>query len=393
MKTFIRKVVATVMSALLLCGFSASANASENYDNETAEAAAPATILAKSGVLMEQSTGRILASQNPQEKLPLASITKIMTMLLVMEAIDQGSIQLAQSVTASAHACSMGGSQIWLKEGEIMTVDELLRATAIASANDAAMALAELVGGSEEGFVAMMNNKAAELSMLNTTFVNPTGLDATGHLSTAEDIAIMSRALLSHEKTTEYTTVWMDTLRGGKTELVNTNKLVKLYKGCNGLKTGTTSNAGSCISVSATRDGMGLISVVMGSATSKDRFDSARALLDYGFSTFTLYKAEVTPELLPPILVTGGIAGTVPLKCPESRSIVLEKGRVKLVTREVVLTQKLAAPVKAGQQAGEAVFTAEGKELLRIPILTALQVEKMTLSRAFFEILTKVLKM
>lgn len=400
MKLLIKKAAVCTIALLLFCGFSMSAYASENYGEEAsssevseAAAVASAAIPAKSGMLMEQSTGRILFEKNAKEKMPPASITKIMTLLLVMEAIENGSVKLEDKVTASAYACSMGGSQIWLKENEVMTVDELLRATAIASANDAAMALAELVGGSEEGFVSMMNNKAAELGMADTTFKNPTGLDAEGHLSTAQDVAIMSRALLSHKKITEYTTVWMDSLRDGKTELVNTNKLVKFYKGCTGLKTGTTNGAGSCVSVSAVRDGMGLISVVMGCATSKERFDSARTLLDLGFSAFTVYNAEVTPDMLVPIAVKGGVAQEVSIALPQSVPIVMEKGDIKSIEKTISLPESVTAPVKAGQKIGEVIFSSNSNELVRIPLTAAENVEEMTLFKAFGDMLFRLVTM
>ena len=248
------------------------------------------SISAKSAILVERSTGRVLFEYEADKQMPPASITKIMTLLLVMEAIESGKLNFETEVTASEHACSMGGSQIWLEPGEVFTVHELLKAATIASANDACVALAEAVSGSEEAFVELMNQRAAELGMENTVFKNSTGLDAEGHVSTAKDIAKMSAALLSHEKIKEYSTVWMDSLRNGETELTNTNKLVRFYKGCTGLKTGSTDEAGCCLAASAERGGMELVSVTLGSPNTDERFAAGRKLLDYGFANFAVAK-------------------------------------------------------------------------------------------------------
>ncbi|MBR6741803.1 MAG: D-alanyl-D-alanine carboxypeptidase, partial [Clostridia bacterium] len=243
-------------------------------------------IKAKSAILLEPYTGKILYEQNSDEKLAPASITKIMPLLLVMEALKRGDISLETAVYASEHACSMGGSQIWLEPGEGMTVDELLKATVIASANDACVVLGELLAGSEEGFVALMNKRAKELGMNNTNFVNCTGLDADEHYTTAHDVAIMSAELIKHPLIKKYSTVWMDSLRNGESELVNTNKLVRFYKGTTGLKTGTTSKAGYCLSATAMRDGMELVAVVLSGESSDLRFSGAKKLLDYGFANY-----------------------------------------------------------------------------------------------------------
>ncbi|MBQ2135263.1 MAG: D-alanyl-D-alanine carboxypeptidase, partial [Clostridia bacterium] len=249
-------------------------------------------IKAKSVILMEVNTGKILYEDNADEALPPASITKIMSLLLVMEAIDRGDFDLQTVISASEHACSMGGSQIWLEPGESMEVDSLLKAAVIASANDATVALGEAVAGSEEGFVALMNERAKELGMINTNFVNCTGLDAEGHLTSAHDVAIMSCELIKHDLIKDYSTVWMDTLRNGESELVNTNKLVRFYEGTTGLKTGTTSTAGYCLSATAQRNGMELAAVVMGGDTSNDRFGGAKKLLDYGFANYIFSKVD-----------------------------------------------------------------------------------------------------
>lgn len=390
------RLLGLVTAFSLVFSFSAPVFASDGDEDTTASAsiagAAQPIIAAKSGVLIEESTGKVLFEKNSHEKMPPASITKIMTMLLVMEAIEGGKINYDDMVTASAHACSMGGTQIWLKENEQFSVNDLLKACAVASANDAAMALAEHIGGSEEGFVAMMNNKASALGMKDTTFVNPTGLDADGHLSSAYDIALMSRALLSYPKIKEYTSIWMDSLRDGKTELVNTNKMVRFYKGCTGLKTGTTNGAGSCLSASAERNDMGLVSVVMGSTTSKERFDSAKALLDYGFASFTLYKAVLDESILTPIVVKGGVFKTVGVETDKTVTLVLPKELIKSVKQEINLLGEVLAPVKKGQKLGEVTLRIEGSNevLAQFPLMAKNEVEEMTLWHSFGQTLKRL---
>ncbi|MBQ2266574.1 MAG: D-alanyl-D-alanine carboxypeptidase, partial [Clostridia bacterium] len=260
---------------------------------------------------MEPHTLTVLYESNCDEKLSPASITKIMSLLLVMEALDRGDITLETVVTASEHACSMGGSQIWLEPNETMTVHELLKATVIASANDACVALGELISGSEEGFVALMNARAKELGCNNTNFINCTGLDAEGHLTSAYDVAIMSSELIKHPLIKDYSTVWMDSLRNGESELVNTNKLVRFYKGATGLKTGTTSTAGYCLSATAQRDGMELVAVVMSGDTSNDRFNGAKKLLDYGFANYSFFEIEADLGDVTSIEVKKGVEGKV----------------------------------------------------------------------------------
>lgn len=390
------RLLGLVTAFSLVFSFSAPVFASDGDEDTTASAsiagAAQPIIAAKSGILIEESTGKVLFEKNSHEKMPPASITKIMTMLLVMEAIEGGKINYDDMVTASAHACSMGGTQIWLKENEQFSVNDLLKACAVASANDAAMALAEHIGGSEEGFVAMMNNKASALGMKDTTFVNPTGLDADGHLSSAYDIALMSRALLSYPKIKEYTSIWMDSLRDGKTELVNTNKMVRFYKGCTGLKTGTTNGAGSCLSASAERNDMGLVSVVMGSTTSKERFDSAKALLDYGFASFALYKAVLDESILTPIVVKGGVFKTVGVETDKTVTLVLPKELIKSVKQEINLLGEVLAPVKKGQKLGEVTLRIEGSNevLAQFPLMAKNEVEEMTLWHSFGQTLKRL---
>ena len=276
-----KKATAILLSVIMMCGILGVFASAEN------ESQMPVDVKAKSAVLMDQSTGTVLMRMNENEKLYPASVTKIMSMLLVAEAIDSNTIRLTDAVTTSTNASKKGGSQIWLKEGETMTVDELLKATAVYSANDACTALGEYIAGSDEAFVTMMNDRAQELGMKNTHFDNCTGLDDTSatHLTTAYDIALMSRELMKHQFIQQYTKIWMDSLRDGKTELVNTNKLIRFYEGATGLKTGTTSKAGCCISATATRNGTSLIAVVMGADNSKDRFEGAKAMLNWALQT------------------------------------------------------------------------------------------------------------
>ncbi len=342
---------------------------------ETATIGASLDIKAQSAVLLEPYTGKILYDQKGDEKLPPASITKIMSLLLVMEALDRGDFSLETVVTASEHACSMGGSQIWLEPGEGMTVDDLLKATVIASANDACVALGELVAGSEEGFVELMNERAMELGMNATTFKNCTGLDADGHLTTAHDVAIMSGELIKHPLITDYSTVWMDTLRNGESELVNTNKLVRFYKGTTGLKTGTTSKAGYCLSATAQRDGLSLVAVVMNGETSTDRFEGAKKLLDYGFANYSF--SEIGSELEPQsIAVKKGELGEISVKAEGSISLLLPKSAKNQITRETEWTKELTAPIKKGDTVGYVNIYNGEESIGRIPITAAEKLKK-----------------
>ncbi|HIZ55877.1 MAG TPA: D-alanyl-D-alanine carboxypeptidase [Firmicutes bacterium] len=340
------------------------------------------TLPAKSCALMEVSTGKLLYAMNEHDTQPPASITKIMTLLLVMEALENQTISLDEMVTVSAHASSMGGSQIWLAEGEQMSVDDLLKATVVASANDAAVALAELVAGSEDVFVEMMNRRAQELGMRDTVFKNASGLDEEGHVSSAYDIAIMSCALLRHEKIKEYSTIWMDSLRNGETALVNTNKLVRFYDGCTGLKTGTTNDAGSCLSASAVRDGMELVAVSLGSANNDERFSSGRALLDYGFANFSIYTPEPDLSMLTPVPVQRGVSRQVAVYTDGLAPLVIPKGMAGNVQQEIRLIESVEAPVEEGQPLGRIRFVLNGEELANFTVRAAEPVEKMHFSYA-----------
>lgn len=342
-------------------------------------------INAKSVILMEPYTKKILYESNADEKLAPASITKIMSLLLIMEAIRDNKLSLETEIQASEHACSMGGSQIWLEPGETMTVDELLKATVIASANDATVALGEAIAGSEEGFVAMMNEKAKALGMNNTTFVNATGLDADEHLTTAHDVAIMSCELVKHDLIKNYSTVWMDTLRNGESELVNTNKLVRFYNGAIGLKTGTTSKAGSCLSAAAERNGLTLVAVVLGSPTSNDRFGGARKLLDYGFANYSYREVGIeTP--LEPIKVKKGVLSQIDLSCDEKLSVLLKRGEESKLSQRVELPEEITAPIQNGDTVGYLHISLDSEEIGVVPIKAANTCQKFTFFVAFYRI-------
>lgn len=339
-------------------------------------------IKALSYLLMEASSGKILVEHNANERMAPASITKIMSLLLVMEALEEGKITLEDTVTCSEHANSMGGTQIWFKVGEQMTVHELLKAVVISSANDATVALAEHVAGSEEGFVNMMNERAKQLGMNDTTFTNATGFDDENHKTTAHDIALMSRELLKHEKIFEYTTIWMDSLRDGETQLVNTNKLIRFYKGANGLKTGTTVGAGYCLAATAVRDGMQLIAVNLGSSTTDDRFFSARKLLDYGFANYEVTTPEISTENLTPVKVSHGVLREVNCEVNAEEKILLQKGEKSQITQEIVVEESLEAPVEKGQQIGKVVLKLGDKTVGECPIIAAETVERMTILKS-----------
>lgn len=339
-------------------------------------------IKALSYILVEASSGRVLVEHNAKERMSPASITKIMSLLLVMEALEEGKITLEDTITCSEHANSMGGTQIWFKVGETMTVHELLKAVVVSSANDATVALAEHVAGSEEGFVKLMNDRAKQLGMNDTTFTNATGFDDENHKTTAFDIALMSRELLKHEKIFEYTSIWMDSLRNGETQLVNTNKLIRFYKGANGLKTGTTVGAGYCLAATALRDGMQLIAVNLGSSTTDDRFFSARKLLDYGFANYEVTKPEISIEDLTPVKISRGVLREVPCEVDANQKILLEKGEKSQITQEIVVEDSLKAPVEKGQQIGKVVLKLGEKTVGECPILAAESVERMTILKS-----------
>ena len=341
-------------------------------------------VTAPSAVLMEASTGQVLFEKDPHAVRSCASITKVMTLCLVFEAIDSGRLSLDQTLTASAHAASMGGSDIWLEEGEAMSVDDLMKATVIMSANDAAVVLAEAVSGSEDAFVERMNQKAQELGMNDTVFKNCNGLDEEGHVTSAYDVALMSRELIRHEKIFDYTLTWMDSVRGGETQLVNTNKLIRSYQGITGLKTGTTGQAGSCITATAEREGLSLIAVVLGADSTDRRFQDAAALLDYGFGGWRVTEPEA--PVLDPVPVARGMAPTVEVQAGESPSILLEAAETGQVETEIVL-QELAAPVQAGEVVGQIHYRVNGKTVAQVDITAVSGVEAVTFSGALGRLL------
>ncbi len=361
----------------LLCNISLPANSNTVLD-----------IKAKSVILMEPKTGTVLYEADADQKLPPASITKIMSLLLVMEAIENESITLSTEVVTSEHAASMGGSQIWLEVGEIMTVDEMLHASVIASANDATVALAELVAGSEESFVLKMNEKAKELGMTNTHFVNACGLDAEGHLTTARDVAIMSSALIKHDLIKKYSTVWMDALRDGKSELVNTNKLVRYYNGATGLKTGTTSGAGCCVSATAERDGMELVAVVMNGENSNERFSGAKKLLDFGFANWEFMKVTADLTGMGELECKKGMTKKVIPEAIKSLQLLIEKGNKGKVETKILPYQELTAPINKGDKIGVAEIYLAGEKVGTIDITAANEVQKLS----FFGLLIKLMQ-
>ena len=352
--------------------------------------AAELPIQSRAALLMEKTTGQVLFAQNEHEALEPASVTKVMTLLLTMEAIDSGTISYDDVVTVSAYAAGMGGSQVFLAEGEQITVEELVKAVCVASGNDAAAALAEQVAGTAELFVEKMNRRAAELGMNDTHFVNCTGLTAEGHVTSAYDIALMSRELiLHHPDIRRFTTIWMDTIRGGTFQLANTNKLIRFYDGATGLKTGYTASAGYCISATAERDGMELIAVIMKAPDKDTRSSDAKALLSYGFAAYTLAPAA-PEEPLPPVPVAMGTQDAVQpvLETPEA-TVLLEKAAAGGLTREVRLEPSVAAPVTAGQVLGELTLKSGGDTVLTVPLTAGEDVAR----RSWGQIFTALLRL
>ncbi len=324
---------------------------------------------AKSALLMESSTGTILYEKASHEPLPPASVTKIMTMLLVMEALDNGQYTLDDLVPVSELAASMGGSQVFLEPNEQMSVHDMLKAVAVASGNDAAVALAEYTAGSHEGFVAKMNERAKQLGMNDTNFINCNGLDAEGHVTSAHDIALMSREIMRHPKIFEYTTIWMDSLRDGAFGLVNTNKLVRFYQGATGLKTGSTSVAGFCISATAKRDGMDLIAVVMGAPTSKERFADATKMLDYGFASYGICNTLVSDDELSPVTLKKGVKDTVNIGLSDGFSLLMKKAEIVNLEKKISLPESINAPIAKNHKVGTVEFFSNGKSVAQCDIV------------------------
>ena len=346
-------------------------------------------ISADGAYLMEASSGRMLYSKSAFEAAPLASVTKVMTLLIVCEALDSGSISLDDEVMVSAYAASMGGSQVFLEEGERISVEDLIKCAVIASANDASVALAELVAGSERAFVDMMNRRAAELGLKNSHFENTTGLDDTvsEHYSCPSDIAVMSRALISHDIILKYSSIWQDTIRDGEFTLTNTNRLVRYYDGCNGLKTGSTDKAGYCVSATAKRGNMQLIAVVMGAESRDARNEDARALLDYGFASFALYERQ--SEYLEDARVIRGKDVSVPLYT-EYFSTVIPKSQISRVELHYQIPESIDAPILSGATVGKVIYTVDGEQIGECAIYTGTNVEAINFGDVYRLILRRI---
>ena len=342
----------------------------------------------KSVILMDADTGEVLFEQNADVPLPPASVTKIMTLLLVMEEIEKGNLKYTDMIVTSANAASMGGSQVFLEEGETMSAEDMIKSVVVSSANDAAVALAEHIAGSEEAFVKRMNERAYELGMANTNFENTNGLDdtATNHLTSARDIAIMSRELIKHTDILKYSSIWMDTIRNGEFGLTNTNRLVRFYKGATGLKTGSTSKAKFCVSATAKRDGMHLICVVMAAPSSDVRNSIATQLLNWGFANYCIYKSEIKD--IEPIRVTGGVSDVCHIRC-EDYSVVLKKGDNTKVEKRFVLPESVAAPLEKGQEIGYIEYLCNGNIIGTSRVLSAENIEKISFWEVFERILAK----
>lgn len=375
-------IIYTLASLVILFSFPSSVKVS---------AVSVDTVTAPSAILMESTTGKIIFEKNSHEKRPCASVTKVMTLLLVFEAIDSGKLSLDDTITASEHAASMGGSDIWLEPGEKMSADDMIKATVVASANDAAVALAEHISGSEEAFIENMNKRAKELKMNDTVFKNCNGLDEEGHVTSAYDVAIMSKELIKHEKIFDYSSIWLDTLRDGKTQIVNTNKLLKTYNGITGLKTGTTDDAGCCMSATAQRGDVSLIAVVLGCDTGKERFADAAALLDYGFANISVVELELPEDMPSQIKVDGGMESSVQINCPVSSKVVVDKGREADIKSTVKLSESVAAPVEENQKLGTIIYTVDGKTVSECDITAASCVEEISYISVLGEIFNSVI--
>ncbi|MDY4812430.1 MAG: D-alanyl-D-alanine carboxypeptidase family protein [Ruminococcus sp.] len=348
-------------------------------------------ITAPSAILVDGENFNILYEKNSHEKRSVASITKVMTVLLIMEDIESGKISLTDTVTASAHAASMGGSDIWLEEGEQMSLDDMLKATLVASANDAAVALAEYTEGSEDAFVKRMNTRAKELGMKDTVFKNCNGLDEEGHISSAYDVALMSAELIKYTKVFDYTSIWLDFLRDGKTQIVNTNKLLKSYNGITGLKTGTTDDAGSCISATAKRDGLSLIAVVLGSDSGTDRFKDASILLDYGFNNYSVIIPK--EKKLPKVKVNKGMESEVEVYSNPPESVLVAKGSDSEIIVKLDLPKKIDAPVEKDKKIGEITYSINDKVVQKADIRCKNSVEECSFGNSFRYLLSQLISL
>ena len=338
-----------------------------------------------SAILMDQTTGAILFEKNADEKRAPASVTKVMTLLLIMEAVESGKLEWDSPIAVSPEAAGMGGSQVYLKEGETMTTDEMVKCIAVVSANDCCVAMAEAISGSVSSFISKMNQRAKELGMKNTHFNSCTGLDTEDHYTTAHDIAIMSRELMKHEKIKDYSTIWMDTVRNGAFTLSNTNKLIRFYDGATGLKTGFTDDAGYCLSATATRESLSLIAVVLGGETSDKRFSDAKALLNFGFTQYTLY--QESPSSIDPVKVIKGMEDLIQPQLAEQPAFLIQKGSEKSIKYKVELSESVLAPVDAGQKIGTITYTCNGKNIGNIHLIADKEIPKVTFGHLFFHII------
>ena len=382
MKILLKVISIICVTSILLCSFADAEIISQVNADVSAQ-----LVTAPSALLMEAASGQVLYELNADEKLPIASVTKTMTMLLIMEALDFGKIKLEDKVTTSDYAASMGGSQVFLEVGEEMSVQDMLKAIAVASGNDAAVAMAEFIAGTEPAFVEMMNKRAAELGCKNTHFINCNGLNETAeHYSTARDVAIISKELLKHQKILDYTTIWMDTLRGGEFGLSNTNKLIRFYKGANGLKTGSTSLAKYCLSATAKRDEMQLIAVVLAAPSSAERFASASKLLDYGFANYSVVNAAEKIGKFEPTPVIGGKIESVTPQADPNVSFIVKKGNQDKIDVATVLDEPLKAPLAKGQKIGTSTLTINGEKVAMCDILASEEIPRMSFGSMFIKL-------
>lgn len=390
-KGLLRYLIIICLVVNIYAGSVFAINEKPVYNPTTVESIMTSTnvseLKAKSYVLMDALTGQVLQENNSNEKLPIASVTKIMSLLLCMEAIDSGKISLQDMVTASEYASGMGGSQAYIEPGEQYSVNDALKAVALHSSNDVTVSLAELVAGSEEAFVVLMNEKAAELGMKNTQFRDCTGLTDEDHYSSAYDIALMSRELITkHPKILEYTSIYMDSFRNGQFELVNTNKLVRFYNGCDGLKTGFTRAAGFCLSATASRNNMRLITVVLGEPDSNTRFAETRKLLDYGFANYESAEINKKDELISDITVKKGTVSKAGAVIENDVKVLLPRGQKTKIVRQVDLSEEITAPIKAGQKVGEIIYKIDEREISRVDIVADRDVEKINFGNVFIRL-------
>ena len=376
-------ITAALMSAVIL--INSAVFADDTAAQVDTEVSAP-LVSGSSGILMEPESGTVLYEFNPDERLQIASVTKVMTMLLIFEALSNGKISYSDMVSVSEHAASMGGSQVYLEPGEQMSVDDMIKAIAIASGNDAAVAMAEFVGGSEEAFVEMMNKKAAQLGCENTHFCNCNGLDEPDdHYSSARDVAKISCALIKYTDVFKYTTIWMDSLRDGSFGLSNTNRLLKTYSGANGLKTGSTSKAKYCLSATAERNGMTLVAVVLGAPSTAERFGSAAKLLDYGFANYAVVNGDELVGAIPNLAVQSGTADTVPVSLDGNSSFIVKKGNEDKVETDININTYCSAPVRSGDVVGSVTFKIDGQKIGENNIVALADVEKINVFELFIK--------